>query len=285
VNEKNKYNQESINQFINICRKHFFKENIKEYKDLITDLVEWLYNRDHINVKLLPIYYKKDKKLRLRKNPTYLTDGRMSIQGKELCLVFNDDLMKKYYKENKYIGFIELIFHEWGHFLQLLFLNNIQTSQYMPSYLLENGKQELESIKNMQIYDASQTQENLEKAKNFAKWLELSNKKNVMDELESLVEMVENTINISENKNEKDLSILNILKLNLEVERKIYAYLCKTIEGEHVIENVSNPKQLIKEIVKFRKWYGGRFVVLEACVLGIKFSSIKNETKMLGGKI
>ena len=48
--------------------------------------------------------YVKDKKLRLRKNPTYLTDGRLSIKKNNLCLVFNDDLMRKYYKENKYIS-------------------------------------------------------------------------------------------------------------------------------------------------------------------------------------
>lgn len=272
--EKRDQNQEYIKQFINICRKHFFKDNPKEYKILIADLIDWLYIRDNIQVKKLNIFFKKDKFLRLTKNPTYLTDGRMSIQNNKLCLIFNDDLMKKYYKENKYIGFIELIFHEWGHFLQLLYLNDIQESRCMPNYLLENGKKELQNLKNLKLYDIKQTEFNLEKIKGFAKWLELSNKKNVMDDLEDLISEVENVMKLNNENDELNVAILEILKRNLEVERKIYAYLCYTIEGEHVIENAQNPKQLIKEIKKFRKWYGGRFVVLEACVLGIKFSSI-----------
>ncbi len=261
----------NIEQFLDICRKNFFQSSEDAYKVLIQDLINWLYIRDDIKIQRLNIYFKKDKSLRLSKNPTYLTDGRMSVKGKELCFVFNDDLMRKYYKENKYIGFIELIFHEWGHFLQLLFLNNIYESKLMPNYLLKEGQLEKDKIKQLNISDIRSTDKNLDKIRKLAKWLELSNKHQVMNDLEELVSNVREYIDNNSN-NKNDLLILDILEKNLIVERKIYAYLSHTIEGEHVIENSDTPKQLVKEIQKFRKWYGGRFVVVESVVLGLSIN-------------
>jgi len=259
-----------IESFFNICRKSFFQKNQDAYKILIRDLVDWLYVRDGICVDKLNIYFKKDKKLRLSKNPTYLTDGRMSIERKELCLVFNDDLMRKYYKENKYIGFIELIFHEWGHYLQLLFLNNICKINNMPDYLLNDGLTELNNLKKqLNIESTEHVNDNLNVIRNFAKWLELSNKHQVMEDLENLVSKIKDYVNKGLEKSKQDLAILEILEQNLIVERKIYAYLSHTIEGEHVIESANNPKSLVKEIKKFRRWYGGRFVVVESVTIGL----------------
>ena len=64
---------------------------------------------------------------------------------------------------------------------------------------------------------------------------------------------------------ELDRKILDILEKNMIIERKIYDYLAQIIEGEHIIENVYNNKQLDKEIIKYRKMYGGRFIVVEEC--------------------
>lgn len=266
----------NIEKFLNICRKNFFQNSQDSYKYLIKDLINWLYEKDDINADKLNIYFKKDRALRLSKNPTYLTDGRMSVENKELCFVFNDDLMKKYYKENKYIGFIELIFHEWGHYLQLLFLNNICKTKNVPDYLLKNGKNKLAKLKKqLDIQNVNLLNENVELVRDFAKWLELSNKHQVMEDLEKLVFNVKEYVKINSKNNKEDLLIVDILEKNLIVERKIYAYLSHTIDGEHIIENTNTPKQLIKEIQKFRKWYGGRFVVVESSVLGFS-AKIKN---------
>lgn len=260
--EKIRYeDKEYIEQFVDICRRHFFKDNSKEHRMLINDLIDLLYIKYNIQVNELKVYFKKDKSLKLSKNPTYVTDGRLSIKNNKLYFVFNDDLLKLYYKENKYIDIINIVFHEWGHFLQLLYLKDIQRNN-MPNYLLEDGEKSLSTLKHIKLHEVEQTQFNLEIVKDFAKWLELSNKKNVMEDLENLILNMEN--------NEVDSSVLEILKSNMEVERVKYAEICNSIEKEHIIENAKNPKQLIKEIKKFSKWYGGRFVVLESCVLNSK---------------
>ena len=259
---------DNIEQFINICRKNFFQSSKDSYKVLIKDLIDWLYIRDGINIQKLNIYFKKDKKLRLLKNPTYLTDGKMCVNGKELCFIFNDDLMKKYYKENNYIGFIDLIFHEWGHFLQLLILNNICKSKFMHKHLLDEGELELDKIKKLNISDITLIDKNLEAVRNFAKWIELSNRCQVIQGLEELVSDVREYFN-NNSGGKQDLLILDNLEKNLILEKKIYDYLSHTIGGEHIIENANTPKQLEKEIKKFNKWYGGRFVVLESIVLGL----------------
>ena len=258
-----------IEEFVVICRNNFFQDNKRQYIKLIDDLLRWLYKKYDIKFADLKCYYVKDKYLRLRKNPTYLTDGRLSINNNNLCLVFNDDLMRKYYKEKKYIGFIELVFHEFGHFMQLLYLNNLCQSGKYPEYLVKEGKQEL-ILLDKGNRSREYTAEKLEKVRSFAKWLELSNKRTVMQQLEDLFGELKNYYD-EKGLNELDKRILDILDKNMVVERKIYDYLAHIIEGEHVIENVYNNRSLDKEITKYRKWYGGRFIVVEACYQKIKF--------------
>lgn len=258
-----------IEDFIIICRNNFFKDNDRQYIIFINDLLEWLYKKYDIKFSSLKCYYVKDKKLRLRKNPTYLTDGRLSIKKNNLCLVFNDDLMRKYYKENKYISFIELVFHEFGHFMQLLYLNNICQSDKYPNYLVKEGNLELDLL-DKKSRNKDFLSDKLDRVRNFAKWLELSNKRTVMQQLEDLFSDLKKYYSEIEI-DELDRKILDILEKNMIIERKIYDYLAQIIEGEHVIENVYNNKQLDKEIIKYRKMYGGRFIVVEACYQKIKF--------------
>lgn len=256
-----------IKSFIDICRKCFFLEDKLAYQNFIFELFNWLYEKDEIKNRF-PIYYRKDKVLRIKKNPTYLTDGRMSVEKRKMSFIFNQDLMKKYYDENKYIAFIELVFHEWGHFLQYLYLTNTEENKKMPKYLLSQGKNKVKELNIDNLLDKDNLPENLEKVKNFAKWLELSNKKNVMDKLEDLYSDIEKYLIKHKDENEKDKLILEILYKNLLVERKIYDLLALTIEGEHVLPNVNSTNELVKELHKFRKWYGGRFVVVEGVILG-----------------
>ena len=231
---------DNIEQFINICRKNFFQPSKDSYKVLIKDLIDWLYIRDDINFEKLNIYFKKDKKLRLSKNPTYITSGKLSVKGKKICFVFNDDLMKKYYKENKYISFIDLVFHEWGHFLQFLILNNICESKVMHKHLLKDAAKELDKIKKMNINDIGLIGENLERVRDFAKWIEISNRHQYIKSIEELISAVSKYIK-NNGENKQDLLILENLENDLIIEKQRYAYVAHTIKGEHVIENADKP--------------------------------------------